>query len=110
MANDRLLGMAEAGRLVGEWTGRSRSPAAVWRWCRKGLRGIRLEYVRVGKLMYTTSAWLQEFFRASAETDDQPEEKPEANSTTPGRPRAGTVRQRQREIRQAAEALAAEGL
>lgn len=50
------------------------STNCIWRWCRRGVlsRGgerVRLQHVRVGGMIYTTAAWLEEFGRKLAEAD-----------------------------------------
>lgn len=70
---------AEAARRCPSWTRPDGTeggvhPSAVWRWARKGLVGrsgrrVRLRHVRVGKRVYTTAAWLEQFFRQLAEAD-----------------------------------------
>jgi len=47
---------------------------SVWRWCRRGVKSrcgnrIKLRHVRVGGKIFTTEAWLDEFFKATAESD-----------------------------------------
>lgn len=51
------------------------STNCIWRWCRKGLKSrngerIRLQHVRLGGLIYTTRAWLDEFGRKLAAADE----------------------------------------
>lgn len=50
------------------------STNCIWRWCRRGVlsRGderVRLRHIRMGGMIYTTSAWLEEFGRKLAEAD-----------------------------------------
>ena len=48
---------------------------AIWRWCRVGLkvkgveRRIRLKHRRLGKHVYTTARWLDEFMKTLTEAD-----------------------------------------
>jgi len=44
-------------------TGRRPSPATVWRWVRKGVRGGRLEAVFLQGVWHTTSAAFADFIR-----------------------------------------------
>ena len=46
--------------------------STIWRWCRKGVNGTRLEYVRVGRRIYTSLEGLGRFFTALAESDAPP--------------------------------------
>lgn len=64
------LTLSQAARLA---PGRP-SSSATWRWCRKGLKArdgssVFLKHVRVGRTVYTTAAWLHEFFEAVATAD-----------------------------------------
>ncbi len=67
---ENLITLAEAAKIA---PGRP-STNCVWRWCRKGVlsRGgdrIRLQHQRVGGMIFTTAAWLEEFGHALAEAD-----------------------------------------
>lgn len=44
----------------------------IWRWCRKGLNGIRLEYLRIGGRIYVPREALEAFGRARAAADREP--------------------------------------
>ncbi len=55
-----LLTLAQAARVV------NKSPNAIWRWCKKGVSGVRLEHVVNGREIKTTEAWLMEFMAALA--------------------------------------------
>ena len=59
--------LTQAARLV---PGRP-NVSTLWRWCRRGLNGIRLEYVRFGRKIYTTSEALDRFAIALAAADLQ---------------------------------------
>lgn len=43
-------------------------PSTVWRWALKGVRGVRLEVVRVGGTLCTSTQALQRFFDRLADT------------------------------------------
>ena len=43
----------------------------LWRWCRRELRGVFLEYVRVGRRICTTREALLRFFTVLAELDER---------------------------------------
>ena len=48
-----------------ERTGKRPSPATVWRWCKKGIRGgVKLEAVNIFGSWHTTSEAFAEFLRA----------------------------------------------
>jgi hypothetical protein len=53
---------------------RQRHPAALWRWCRKGILArsgerVRLKHYRIGGRLYTTEADLVAFFDAVTAAD-----------------------------------------
>jgi len=58
-----FITMAEATKLL---PGRP-SIVSLWRWRTKGIAGVRLRYVTVGKLPLTTRKWLREFIIKSSE-------------------------------------------
>ena len=43
--------------------------STIWRWHRRGVRGVRLETIVVGGRRYTSRAALQRFFERSTEAD-----------------------------------------
>lgn len=66
------LTLSQAARLA---PGRP-SASATWRWCRKGLKArdgssVFLKHVRVGRTVYTSAQWLQDFFEAVAAADQR---------------------------------------
>lgn len=70
MHDVQYLTLHEAAKLVPGGT----SANCIWRWCRKGVlsRGderICLQHVRVGGKLYTTAAWMTEFWKLLAEAD-----------------------------------------
>ncbi|HWB11540.1 MAG TPA: DUF1580 domain-containing protein [Pirellulales bacterium] len=72
--------------------------ATVWRWCQRGVRGIKLETIVVGGRRFTTVEALERFItRTTAAANREP-----ASVRTP--------RQRQRAIEAAEAALARDGI
>lgn len=85
--------------------------ASIWRWCRRGIKTrtggrVRLDHVRAGGKLYTSEAWLTEFFAAVAKADREHFEpdRSEPLSTPP------TEKQRSRSIRRAEETLSTAGI
>lgn len=59
--------------LVRRKIGRSVSPCALWRWHAKGLsNGARLQVARVGRGLYCTEQWFDEFVRRQNEAGRAP--------------------------------------
>lgn len=67
-----VLSLAQAARFLPEVEGRRIHPSTVWRWCRKGLRGVTLDYVRVGRRIVVSRRSLSEFCRRLAQADELP--------------------------------------
>jgi hypothetical protein len=94
------LTMTEAAALLpGRKPGKRLYVNTVWRWCRKGLRGVRLRSVLVGGQRLTTRQWLQEFIQAMSEAREPGDASPPPVIRTP--------RQRQSASERAAEELKA---
>jgi len=70
-ADDLLITLAEASRRLPRIDGRKIAVATIWRWCRRGLRGVRLEYVRLGRKICTSHEALVRFFSALTSLDEQ---------------------------------------
>ena len=68
--------------------------STLWRWCRRGVKGVKLEYRRFGRRICTTTAALDRFARRLAAADEQVD--PVAAPPRPNRPR--TDQQRQKDI------------
>lgn len=54
---ERLLSLAQAARLLPSRP----SPTTMWRWCTRGIRGVRLRSVKIGRSRMTSEEALQEF-------------------------------------------------
>lgn len=59
----------------------------VWRWCRHGRQGVRLEYLRVGRAMYTSVEALERFFQRVTAVD-MGEPLPEFDTSNPAHEQA----------------------
>ena len=57
-----LITLAEAARRLPRIDGRKVAIPTIWRWCRKGLRGVFLDYIRVGRKICITPDALNRFF------------------------------------------------
>jgi hypothetical protein len=69
--DEQLITLTEAAKHLPRIDGRKVSVCTLWRWCRKGLRGARLEYLRVGRRVCTTREALMRFFTNLAELDER---------------------------------------
>ena len=61
--NEELITMAEAAKLL---PGRP-SVVSLWRWRLRGIAGVKLRFVTVGRKPLTTREWLREFIIKSSE-------------------------------------------
>ena len=87
--NETIVSLTEATKILPKVNGKRPAISTLWRWCRKGLHGVHLEYVRVGRNIVTSREALNRFFVALAEADKpldnaQPA-KPKSAQTKPAR-------------------------
>ena len=107
--NEQLISLAEAARRLPKIDGRKVAISTLWRWCRKGLRGEHLRYVRVGRKICTSSQAMQRFFSKLTEADERV--PPDARSLPPGLKRSPiTAKQRQRALTEADQVLKRAGI
>ena len=93
--DERLITLSDATKLLPKVNGKRPAICTLWRWCRKGLRGQFLDYVRVGRQICTTREALLRFFTNLAEIDERVE--PGRYAKPPfvkGKPVTSRVRQR----------------
>jgi len=110
--DEKLITLTEATRHLPKVDGKKVSVCTLWRWCRKGLRGAFLEYVRVGRKICTTREAMLRFFTELAELDERIDADRYAKPASLKRslPKAITSRQRQRALAQADAVLERAGL
>ena len=75
LENENILSLTEATKVLPKINGRRPAVSTLWRWCYRGLRGVQLEYLRVGRKVVTSSEALQRFFSNLVETDKKIEIK-----------------------------------
>lgn len=75
LQRERPLTLAEAARTLPGRRGRPVSQAAVYRWCVRGVRGVKLESVRVGGQLFTTAEALARFLEALNSDDPSKQRK-----------------------------------
>lgn len=104
-----IVTLSQAARLLPKIDGRKVAISTIWRWCRKGLRGEHLEYIRVGRKICTTTEALQRFFIRLTEADALL--PPDTRSLPPGLKRSPiTSKQRQRALAEADAILRRAGI
>lgn len=80
--SETLLSLTEATKALPKVNGKRPAIATLWRWCRKGLRGVQLEYVRMGRSIATSREALNRFFNALAASDPPPQQPKPADSAS----------------------------
>lgn len=107
--DEQLITLTEATRHLPKVDRKKIAVCTLWRWCRIGLRGVFLEYVRVGRRICTTREALLRFFAELADLDERI-----APGTCPAPPllkrRPITSRQRQRALAEADAILERAGI
>ncbi len=61
LQQDSPLSLSEAAAMIGRSCGKKPSASTCSRWVLKGVRGVRLEAVRIGGKFYTTTVAVNEF-------------------------------------------------
>ena len=67
---------------IGEHLPFKPSPATRWRWALRGIRGVRLETLKIGRVRYTSVEALHRFIAAVTESSQQSLHGREAESET----------------------------
>ena len=94
LAKDAPLYLADAVRTLPKIGENRPHVSTLWRWCRKGVRGTRLEYAKLGGRIVTSAKALNEFAAALAAADDPPP----TPAAMPSTPRKRSEIQRRRAI------------
>jgi hypothetical protein len=71
LTREHLVTFSEAAKSLPAINGRRHAPSTLWRWSRRGIGGVRLEYLRCGRNMLTSRQALARFFARLAEADDR---------------------------------------
>jgi hypothetical protein len=67
---ETLITLTEAAKILPLVNGKRINISTLWRWCRKGLHGVTLEYTRVGAKIATSAEAMQRFFAQLVERDE----------------------------------------
>ena len=101
------LSLATAARTLPTIDGRRVHVSTLWRWCRRGLHGICLEYARVGGRIVVTTRTINEFVNRLSAADST---SPVTLVSAPPTARKRSAKQRQRDIERAECELSAAGI
>jgi len=69
LSQEDLLSLSEASAALPRIDEKRPHIPTIWRWCRKGVSGVRLEYVRLGHRICTSREALNRFVNALASAD-----------------------------------------
>jgi len=63
LEQEQLLTLTEVSKLLPSFKGGRIHVSTLWRWCRKGCKGVRLEYSRLGSRIVTSRPALKRFMK-----------------------------------------------
>jgi len=106
--DEKLITLTEATKMLPRVNGKRMNVSTTWRWCKKGLGGINLEYVRVGQKIATSSEALNRFFVSLADADKVKQFSSDVH--LPRKPRRPSDLARQKSIEEADEILVRAGI
>ena len=108
LQSEGLLSLADAAKALPPIGGKRPHVSTIWRWCRKGVHGVRLEHVRLGHRVCTSLEALSRFARSLADAQDITPVPPEARLRRC--PNSRTAARRDREIAAAEREIEDAGL
>ena len=107
--DEALVTLTDAAKMLPRVGGGKRiHTSTIWRWMRKGCKGIFLEYVRVGSKIATSSEALNRFFILLADADKAKQLSDDVH--WPNKHRRPTDKARQRSIEEANNILVRAGI
>lgn len=74
--HEQIVSLTEATKIIPKRNGKRPAIATLWRWCRQGVRGVHLEYIRMGRNLATSREAINRFFNALASADQPTTAKP----------------------------------
>ena len=104
--NEDIISLSQAAKVMPAVDGKRVHTSTVFRWCKKGVRGVRLEYSRLGRRIVTSREALSRFGAALADADKTPRASSAGRSESPTR----TPAERRRAMAAAEARLAKRGL
>ena len=104
LQKEKVLTLCEAAKDLPALNGRRPHSSSLWRWCRRGLRGVHLEYVRLGGRICTSSEALSRFANALAAADTN------LTKPVPSLQQKATLKIRQHDVERAEKYLRKNGL
>ncbi len=102
LLSEQIVTFSEAAKALPKLNGKRPHPSTLWRWARKGCRGVKLEVRRLGGRFVTSMEALERFSKELGEV-----ELPDRPAPPPKLP---TNRQRLKSIERAKKNLEAVGI
>ncbi len=72
VGEETLLSLSQATKVLPAINGRRPHISTLWRWARVGVNGVKLEYVRLGRRIFTSREALWRFAQSLADADAPP--------------------------------------
>jgi hypothetical protein len=88
LREDQPLSLTDAAAFLGKVTGQKPHVSTIWRWCLKGVKGVRLESICIGGKRFVTAAAIERFVEGSTAARPQQAEQPNAPASHPAPARA----------------------
>ncbi len=89
--------LSDVARKIPRRNGKRVNTSTIWRWCRKGVRGVHLKYAKIGRNIVVSPSDLHAFFETLAEADSADQSPTTATRKRKPRRRVNNA-VRQREI------------
>ena len=106
LLDEKILTFSEAAEQLPRLNGKKIHPSSLWRWARKGVRGVKLETRRVGGRFVTSAEALERFTRELAELPLETRSVPRRSK----RPKKRSSKQREKDLRRAEQELSDAGI
>ena len=68
---ENLLSLKEAAQSLPKIDGRTPHASSIWRWCTRGLSGVKLDHVRLGRRVVTSKEALNRFVNELAQKESE---------------------------------------
>ena len=107
MQTERVGSLADVARWLPKYQGTKIHTSTLWRWTSRGLRGVRLEYLRLGGRILTS---VEAVTRFAAKLNDLDQQQPEDAPPPVQKARKRTPTARDRDVASARRELAAAGI
>lgn len=77
--DEQVMTFVEAAGWLERRFGRRPNVATIWRWAIKGIRGVRLRTISLGRYRYTTAGALERFIDQTSTASTEPNATPDAS-------------------------------